>query len=108
MARKPGDGKITSSRLPSSQMLDRSWFKKLSSGTIDSFGDLSRLFICHFHELPAVLEVESANDKVVIMAVMEGLLAQVRYLIPLSKNILETQLALQNKADKYIAVEELD
>ena len=28
--------------------LARSWFRKLSSGTIDSFDDLSRLFIANF------------------------------------------------------------
>ena len=28
--------------------LARSWFRKLPPGTIDSFGDLSRLFVAHF------------------------------------------------------------
>ena len=27
---------------------ERSWFKKLTSGIIDSFGDLSRLFVANF------------------------------------------------------------
>ena len=53
-----------------------------------------------------MLEVEAPSDKVVIMAMMEGL-----YLEPLfdslSKNVLETQSALQSKADKYIATKEL-
>ncbi|GFZ20875.1 hypothetical protein Acr_29g0000370 [Actinidia rufa] len=82
----------------------RSWFRKLSPGTIDSFGDLSRLFIANFiscrnrqknashlftiHQKEteslkdfvkrfnqAILEVEDPNDK--------------------------------SKADKYIAAEEL-
>ena len=29
----------------------RSWFRKLSPQTIDSFGDLSRLFVTNFNEL---------------------------------------------------------
>ncbi|GFZ03459.1 hypothetical protein Acr_16g0000830 [Actinidia rufa] len=80
----------------------RVWFKKLSPRTIDSFGDLSRFFISNFmsyrvrqknashlftihqkdgeslkdyvkHFNQAVLEVEDASDKVVVMAMMEGL-----------------------------------
>ncbi|GFS42455.1 hypothetical protein Acr_00g0079950 [Actinidia rufa] len=80
----------------------RSWFRKLSPRTIDSFGDLSRLFVANFmsyrnrqknashlftiHQKEteslkdfvkrfnqAILEVEDPNDKVIIMAMMEGL-----------------------------------
>ncbi|GFS37266.1 hypothetical protein Acr_00g0051020 [Actinidia rufa] len=88
--------------------------KKLPPGTIDSFGDLSRLFVANFmscrirqknashlftvHQKEtenlkdyvkrfnqAILEVEDSSNKVVIMAMMEGL----------------------RSADKYIAAEEL-
>ncbi|GFY85663.1 hypothetical protein Acr_04g0004010 [Actinidia rufa] len=80
----------------------RSWFKKLSPRTIDSFGDLSRLFVANFmncrvrqknvshffivyqkdgeslkdyvrHFNQVVIEVEDPSDKVVIMAMMGGL-----------------------------------
>ncbi|GFZ06817.1 hypothetical protein Acr_18g0009870 [Actinidia rufa] len=51
-------------------------------------------------------EVEDPSDKVVIMAMMEGL-----HLGPLfdslSKNVPETLLTLQSKADKYIVAEKL-
>ena len=96
----------------------RSWFKKLTPGTIDSFSDLSRLFVTHFmscrgkqknvshlftiHQKESesskdyvkrfnqdVLELEDPNDKVVIMVMIEGLC-----LSPLfdsfSMNVLET------------------
>ncbi|XP_057481960.1 uncharacterized protein LOC130768867 [Actinidia eriantha] len=113
----------------------RSWFRKLPPGMIDSFGDLSRLFVANFmscrimqknashvftiHQKEtkclkdyvkrfnqAILEVEDPNDKVVIMAMMEGLRPSPLF-DSLSKNVPETLSALQNKADKYIAVEEL-
>ncbi|XP_057478775.1 uncharacterized protein LOC130766092 [Actinidia eriantha] len=80
----------------------RSWFRKLPLGTIDLFGDLSRLFVANFmscrirqknayHRFivrqkdtkglkdyvkrfnQAILEVEDPSDKVVIMAMMEGI-----------------------------------
>ncbi|XP_057461059.1 uncharacterized protein LOC130751453 [Actinidia eriantha] len=80
----------------------RSWFRKLPPGTIDSFGDLSRLFVANFkscwvrqknashiftiHQIEtellkdyvkrysqAILEIEDPSDKVVIMVMMEGL-----------------------------------
>ncbi|GFS41537.1 hypothetical protein Acr_00g0074980 [Actinidia rufa] len=54
----------------------------------------------------AILEVEDFSDKVVIMAMMEGLQPDPLF-DSLSKNVPETLSALQNKADKYIAVEEL-
>ena len=71
----------------------RSWFKKLSPITIDSFGKLSRLFVkqknaSHLFTIHqkdgeslkdyvkrfnyAILEVKDPSDKVVIMAMMEG------------------------------------
>ncbi|GFS43699.1 hypothetical protein Acr_00g0086480 [Actinidia rufa] len=53
-----------------------------------------------------VLEVEGASDKVVVLTMMEGLRSRSLF-DSLSKNVLETQSALQSKADKYIAVEEL-
>ncbi|XP_057493152.1 uncharacterized protein LOC130778639 [Actinidia eriantha] len=113
----------------------RSWFRKLPSGTIDSFGDLSRLIVTNFmsyrirqknashlftiHQKEieclkdyvkwfnqAILEVEDPSDKVVIMAIMEGL-----WLGPLfnslSKNMLKPLSVLQDKADKYIVAKEL-
>ena len=53
-----------------------------------------------------VLEVEDPSDKVVIMAMMEGLCPG-PLLDSLSKNVPETLLTLQKKADKYINAEEL-
>ncbi|GFZ08175.1 hypothetical protein Acr_19g0011120 [Actinidia rufa] len=113
----------------------RSWFRKLSPGTIDSFGDLSRLFLANFmscrnrqknashlftiHQKEneslkefvkrfnqAILEVEDPSDKVIIMAMMEGLRPGPLF-DSLSKNVPENLSALQSKADKYIAAEEL-
>ncbi|PSR88450.1 Beta-porphyranase [Actinidia chinensis var. chinensis] len=113
----------------------RSWFRKLSPGTIDSFGDLSRLFVANFmscrnrqknashlftiHQKEteslkdfvkrfnqAILEVEDPSDKVIIMAMMEGLRPGPLF-DSLSKNVPETLSTLQSKADKYIAAEEL-
>ncbi|GFZ07029.1 hypothetical protein Acr_18g0011990 [Actinidia rufa] len=112
----------------------RSWFQKLSPGTIDSFGDLSRLFVANFmscrnrqknashlftiHQKEteslkdfvkrfnqAILEVEDPSDKVIIMAMMEGLRPGPLF-DSLSKNVPETLSTLQSKADKYIAAEE--
>ncbi|GFS37208.1 hypothetical protein Acr_00g0050650 [Actinidia rufa] len=54
----------------------------------------------------AVLEVEDLSDKVVIMTMMEGLRSGPLF-DSLSKNVPETLSTLQNKADKYIAAEEL-
>ena len=80
----------------------RSWFRKLSPKTIDSFSNLSRLFVTNFmscrvrqkndshlfmvHQKDgesltdyvrrfnqAFLEVEDPSDKVIIMEMMEGL-----------------------------------
>ncbi|GFZ06625.1 hypothetical protein Acr_18g0007950 [Actinidia rufa] len=113
----------------------RSWFRKLSPGTIDSFGDLSRLFVANFMSCrnrqknashlftirqketkslkdfvkrfnQAILEVEDPSDKVIIMAMMEGLRPGLLF-DSLSKNVPETLSALQSKADKYITAEEL-
>ena len=53
-----------------------------------------------------VLEVEAPSDKVVIMAIMEGLRLG-PLIASLSKNVLVTLSTLQSKADKYIIVEEL-
>ncbi|XP_057468745.1 uncharacterized protein LOC130757952 [Actinidia eriantha] len=100
----------------------RSWFQKLLSGTIDSFGDLSRFFIANFmscrvrqkdasylftiHQKEteslnnymkrfdqAVLEVEYPSDKIVIMAMMEGLRPGPLF-DSLSKNVPATLSAL--------------
>ncbi|XP_057502720.1 uncharacterized protein LOC130786440 [Actinidia eriantha] len=88
------------------QELARSWFRKLSPGTIDSFDDLSRLFVANFMSCRAILEVEDPSDKVVVMAMMEGLRPGPLF-DSLSKNVPKTLLALQSKAGKYIAAEEL-
>ena len=55
----------------------------------------------HFNHV--VLEVEDLSDKVVVMAIMEGLCLSSLFDF-LSKNVFETLSALQNKADKYIVV----
>ena len=53
-----------------------------------------------------VVDVEAPSDKVVIMEMMEGLRPRPLF-NSLSKNVSDTQSALQSKADKYIVVEEL-
>ncbi|GFZ12957.1 hypothetical protein Acr_23g0013420 [Actinidia rufa] len=55
----------------------------------------------------AILEVEDPSDKVIIMAMMEGLRPSPLF-DSLFKNVPETLSTLQSKADKYIAAEELD
>ena len=55
----------------------------------------------------AFLEVEYPSDKIVIMAMMEGLRPGPLF-DSLSKKVPATLLALQSKADKYITAEELD
>ncbi|GFZ21889.1 hypothetical protein Acr_29g0010510 [Actinidia rufa] len=55
----------------------------------------------------AVLEVEDPSDKVVIMAMMEGLCPGPLF-DSLSKNVPETLSTLQSQANKYIAIEEID
>ncbi|GFZ06762.1 hypothetical protein Acr_18g0009320 [Actinidia rufa] len=111
------------------------WFQKLSPGTIDFFGDLSQLFVANFMSCrnrqknashlftvhpketeslkdfvkrfnQAILEVEDPNNKVIIMAMMEGLRPGPLF-DSLSKNVPETLSALQSKTEKYIATEEL-
>ncbi|XP_057500864.1 uncharacterized protein LOC130784884 [Actinidia eriantha] len=113
----------------------RSWFRKLPLGTIDLFDDLRRLFVANFMSCrirqknashlftvyqketeglkdyvkqfnQVVLEVEDPSDKVVIMAMMEGLRPGPLF-DSLSKNVPETLFALQSKTDKYVAIEEL-
>ncbi|GFS41689.1 hypothetical protein Acr_00g0075810 [Actinidia rufa] len=61
-------------------------------------------FVKRFNQ--AVLEVEDPSDKVIIMAMMEGLRPGPLF-DSLSKNVPEILSALQRKADKYIAAEEL-
>ena len=53
-----------------------------------------------------MLEVEGTTNNVVVMAIMEGLRPGPLF-DSLSKNTPKTQLALQRKANKYIAVEKL-
>ncbi|GFY94437.1 hypothetical protein Acr_09g0008830 [Actinidia rufa] len=61
-------------------------------------------FVKRFNQ--AILEVEDPSDKVIIMEMMEGLRPGPLF-DSLSKNVPETLSALQSKADKYIAAEEL-
>ncbi|GFZ19322.1 hypothetical protein Acr_28g0000270 [Actinidia rufa] len=61
-------------------------------------------FVKRFNQ--AILEVEYPSDKVIIMAMMEGLRPGPLF-NSLSKNVPETLSTLQSKADKYIATEEL-
>ncbi|GFY93882.1 hypothetical protein Acr_09g0003280 [Actinidia rufa] len=61
-------------------------------------------FVKRFNQ--AILEVEDPSDKVIIMAMMEGLRPGPLF-DSLSKNVPETLSVLQSKADKYIAAEEL-
>ncbi|XP_057510773.1 uncharacterized protein LOC130793147 [Actinidia eriantha] len=79
----------------------RSWFRKLSPETIDSFGDLKteslKDFVRRFNH--AILEVEDPSNNVIIMAMMEGLRPGPLF-DSLSKNVPETLSALQSKADK--------
>ena len=67
-------------------------------------GESLKDYIKQFNQ--AVLEVEGTSDKVVIMAMMEGLRLG-PLMDSLSKSVPETQSALQSKADKYIATEKL-
>ena len=96
----------------------RSWFRKFSPKTIDSFGNLSRLFVANFmccrvrqknashlftihqkdgenlkdyvkHFNQVILEVEDPSDKVVVMAMMEGLCPGPLF-DSLSKSVFET------------------
>ncbi|GFZ19781.1 hypothetical protein Acr_28g0004860 [Actinidia rufa] len=77
----------------------------------------SHLFIAHQKEGKSLkdyvkrfnqvmLEAEGSSDKVVVMAMMEGLRPGLLF-DSLSKNVPKTQSALQSKAYKYIAIEEL-
>ena len=54
----------------------------------------------------AVLEVEDPSDKVIVMAMIEGLRPDSLF-DSLSKNVPETLFVLQSKVDKYIVAEEL-
>ncbi|GFS33397.1 hypothetical protein Acr_00g0028180 [Actinidia rufa] len=109
--------------------------RKLPLGTIDSFGNLSKLFVANFmscrtiqknashlftvHQKEieglkkyvkwfnqAVLEVEYPSDKVGIMAMIDRLRPS-QLFDSLSKSVPETLSTLYSKADKYIAAEEL-
>ena len=95
----------------------RSWFRKLSPRNIDSFGDVSKFFVANFmscrirkkntshlftvyqkdgeslidyvkHFNQAVMELEDPSDKVVVMAMMEGLRPRPLF-ESLSKNVLK-------------------
>ncbi|GFY91132.1 hypothetical protein Acr_07g0013280 [Actinidia rufa] len=90
----------------------RSWFKKLSPRSIDSFGDLIHQkdgenlkdYVKRLNQ--TILEVEDPIDNVVIMAMMEGLRPGPLFDY-LSKSVPETLSTLQSKADKYITTKEL-
>ena len=63
-----------------------------------------KVYVKQFNQV--VWEVKDASDKLIVMAMMEGLLPRPLF-NSLSKNVIETQSVLQSKVDKYIAVEEL-
>ncbi|GFY94118.1 hypothetical protein Acr_09g0005640 [Actinidia rufa] len=60
-------------------------------------------YVKHFNQV--VLEVEDPSNKVVVMAMMEGLRPGPLF-DSISKSVLETLSALHSKANKYIAAEE--
>ena len=61
-------------------------------------------YVRHFNQ--TILEVEDPSDKVVIMAMMEGLCSGPLF-ESFSRRVTKTLSALKSKTDKYIAVEEL-
>ena len=61
-------------------------------------------YIKQFNQV--ILEIEDPSDKIVIMAMMEGLRSGSLF-DSLSKNVPETLLTLQSKADTYITTKEL-
>ena len=67
-------------------------------------GESLKDYVKQFNQV--VLEVKDASDKVVVMAMMEGLRPSLLFDL-LSRNVPVTQYALQSKADKYITAEEL-
>ena len=67
-------------------------------------GESLKYYVKWFNQ--AVLEVEDPSDKVVIMAMMEGLRPRLLY-DSLSKNVPKTLSMLQSKADQYITTVEL-
>ncbi|GFY88915.1 hypothetical protein Acr_06g0008550 [Actinidia rufa] len=83
----------------------RSWFRKLSPGTIDSFGDLSRLFVTNFmscrHRQKNASHLFTVHQK------------EIESLKDFVKRFNQAILEVENpsdkvsKADKYIAAEEL-
>ncbi|GFS36396.1 hypothetical protein Acr_00g0045730 [Actinidia rufa] len=105
----------------------RSWFRKLSPKIIDSFDDLSKLFVANFMSyrvrqknashlfIVHQKDGESLKDYVkcfnqavlkVVMAKMEGLRPGSLF-DSLFKNFIETLSTLQSKTDKYIVAKEL-
>ncbi|GFZ18346.1 hypothetical protein Acr_27g0000850 [Actinidia rufa] len=86
-----------------SDILEREEYLSPLHGPPERWGELKGL--CQMFQ-QAILEVEDVSDKVVIMAMMEGLCPGPLF-DSLSKNVLETQSALQSKADKYIVAKEL-
>ncbi|GFY86564.1 hypothetical protein Acr_05g0002030 [Actinidia rufa] len=90
--------------------LARSWFRKLSPGTVDSFGELSRLFVANFmscrnrqknaSHLFTVHQKETESLKDFVKRFNQAVL-------DVEDPSDKTLSALQSKADKYIAAEEL-
>ncbi|GFZ15777.1 hypothetical protein Acr_25g0001860 [Actinidia rufa] len=107
--------------------LTRSWFRKLSLRIINSFGNLSRFFIANslsyrvkqknashlftVHQKDgkslkdyvrqfnqAILEVEDPSNKVIVMAIMDGLCLGPLF-HSLTKNVPKNLSALQDKVD---------
>ncbi|GFS45221.1 hypothetical protein Acr_00g0094950 [Actinidia rufa] len=67
-------------------------------------GESLKDYVRHF--IQVVMKVEDPSDKVVVMAIMEDICLGPLF-NSLSKSVSATLSALQSKADKYIAVEEL-
>ncbi|GFS29200.1 hypothetical protein Acr_00g0005780 [Actinidia rufa] len=82
----------------------RSWFRKLSSGTIDSFGELSRLFVANFMSCRN-RQKNASHLFTVHQKETESLKDFVKRF---NQAILEVEdPSDKSKADKYIAAEEL-
>ncbi|GFS44989.1 hypothetical protein Acr_00g0093430 [Actinidia rufa] len=84
--------------------LARSWFQKLSLGTIDSFGDLSRLFVANFMSC----RNRQKNASHLLTVHQKETKSLKDFVKRFNQAILEVEdPSNKSKADKYIAAEEL-
>ncbi|PSS08067.1 Retrotransposon gag domain protein [Actinidia chinensis var. chinensis] len=83
----------------------RSWFRKLPPGTIDSFGDLSRLFVANFMSCK-IRQKNASHLFTVHQKETKGLKDYMKWF---NHAVLEVEDPSDkvSKADKYIAAEEL-